>query len=281
VARQLQISFIRGVKIMQTRKLWLATTMLRNRVRTSTGEDIGQVEDVIMDPATDRVLYAVLRVDGYPELFIVPWSVFESSRSPDYLVLKTDRRTLERGPSFNPADWPDITDAAWERRISDHYGVRPVAGVESVPARERVVRAERERVGYDREPVVYRRSGISAVGGFLLALILIGLLWMAFLVSTRGWEGARDQLATYFSGAAYAMKEGSQDATLTAKVKTALSLNRNVPATNINVDSEGDVVTLRGEVPNEQARSLAEQIARDTPGVREVHNHLFAMQRIQ
>ena len=42
-----------------------------------------------------------------------------------------------------------------------------------------------------------------------------------------------------------------------------------------------DVVTLRGEVPNDEVRNLAEQIARDVPGVREVHNHLYAIAHSQ
>jgi hypothetical protein len=249
--------------------LWLGTTILRNRVRTSTGEDIGKVEDVIVDAADQRLIYAVLMVDGYPELFVVPWSLFSASPWPDYVLLNIDRKTLEQGPSFNPADWPDITDPAWEQRIRGHYKIGPV------PVRERTVRVERPVA------VAPRRSGISVLGGIVIALFVAGLLWMAFLVSTRGWDGAKQQLTNTFSGAAYAMKETSQDATLTAKVKAALSLNKNVPANQINVDSQGDVVTLRGEVPNDEIRSLAEKIVTDTPGVGAVHNYLYAMQHTQ
>jgi len=254
--------------IMQRRKLWLGTTILRNRVRTSTGEDVGKIEDVIVDATNARVIYAVLMVDGYPELFVVPWSSFSASPWPDYILLNVDRRTLERGPSFNPADWPDITDPAWERRVTDHYRTGPV------PVAERVVRVER--------PVAARRGGgISVLGGIVIALLVAGLLWMAFLVSTRGWDGAKQQLTNTFSGAAYAMKETSQDAALTGKVKAALSLNKQVPASQIHVESQGDVVTLRGEVPNDEVRSLAEKIASETPGVGEVHNYLYAMQHTQ
>jgi len=253
---------------MQRRKLWLGTTILRNRVRTSTGEDIGKIEDVIVDSSTDRLMYAVVMVDGYPELFVVPWSSFGASPWPDYILLKVDKTTLEQGPSFNPADWPDITDSAWERRIRDHYKIGPT------PLPERTVRV-------DRAAAVPRRREVSLLGGIVIAAFLAGLLWMAFLVSTRGWEGAKQQLTNTFSGAAYAMKESSQDATLTAKVKTALSLNKQVPASQINVDSQGDVVTLRGEVPNDEIRSIAERIAVDTPGVGAVHNHLYATQHTQ
>src|SRR5262249_34276860 len=133
---------------MQRRKLWLGTTILRNRVRTSTGEDVGKIEDVIVDAADARILYAVLMVDGYPELFVVPWSLFSSSPWPDYILLNASRKTLEQGPAFNPADWPDITDSAWEGRIRNHYKTGPA------PVSERVVRVER--------PVaVPRRRGVS------------------------------------------------------------------------------------------------------------------------
>ncbi len=258
---------------MQRRKLWLGTTILRNRVRTSTGEDVGKIEDVIVDAANGQIIYAVLMVDGYPELFVVPWPLFSASPWPDYILLNVDRKTLERGPSFNPADWPDITDAAWEQRIRDHYRTGPG------PIRERVVHVGRPVV--ERRVVAPRRTGISVLGGIVIALFVAGLLWMAFLVSTRGWDGAKQQLTNTFSGAAYAMKETSQDAALTAKVKAALSLNKQVPADQIHVESQGDVVTLRGEVPNDEVRSVAEKIAQDTPGVGEVRNYLYAMQHTQ
>jgi hypothetical protein len=256
---------------MQRRKLWLGTTILRNRVRTSTGEDVGKIEDLIMDPATERILYAVLSVEGYPELFVVPWSSFSASPWPDYMLLNIDKKTLERAPNVDPADWPDITDAAWEQRIRDYYGTGPAP---ATPVRERTVYV-------DRNVPAPRRKEISIAGGVVLVLFLMGLLWMTFLVSTRGWDGAKEELANTFSRAAYAMKETSQDATLTAKVKAALSLNKQVPANQINVDSQGDVVTLRGEVQSDEIRSLAEQIAQNTPGVRVVHNHLYAMQHTQ
>ena len=66
-----------------------------------------------------------------------------------------------------------------------------------------------------------------------------------------------------------------------AKVKTALSLSKKIPSGAVTVDSDNDVVTLRGEVPNDEVRNLAEQIARDVPGVREVHNHLYAIAHSQ
>ena len=204
------------------------------------------------------------------KLFAIPWSALSISPSRDYVLLNVDKQTLERAPGFDRNHWPDLTDPAWQSGIHQYYGTPRTTP--SVMPVERTVYVERPPS---------RKKELSLVTGVLLLCFLVGALWLAFLVSTRGWDQAKEDLRSTFQGAAYAMKETSQDATLTAKVKTALSLSKRIPSNQINVDSEGDVVTLRGEVPNEQARSLAESIARDTPGVREVHNHLYAMSQSQ
>jgi sporulation protein YlmC with PRC-barrel domain len=142
--------------------------------------------------------------------------------------------------------------------------------IEHSPAFEHVGRTVREP-----------KKPMSVLAAVALVLLLIGVLWTTFLVSTRGWEQARSDISSSFQNAAYAMKETSIDATLTAKVKTALSLSKRIPADQINVDSDNDVVTLRGEVPSEEIRRLAESVTRDTPGVADVHNHLYVIGRSQ
>ena|SRR5438105_5169644 len=139
-----------------------------------------------------------------------------------------------------------------------------------------------ERTVYvERRAVVPARHGISLLAGIALICLFLALAWTTFLVSTRGWEQARQDIKSSLQGAAYAAKETSHDAALTTKVKTALALSKRIPSGQITVDSEGDIVTLRGEVPSEEVRNLAESIARDVSGVREVHNHIFAINRTQ
>ena len=121
------------------------------------------------------------------------------------------------------------------------------------------------------------RRGMPVLGIILLICLFLGMVWVAYVIGTRGWDQAKQDIASTVQSAAYAARETSQDAALTAKVKTALSLSKRVPAGDINVESDGDVVTLRGEVPSDQIRNAAEAIARDVPGVREVRNHLYAV----
>ena len=62
------------------------------------------------------------------------------------------------------------------------------------------------------------------------------------------------------------------DAAITAKVKAKLAADGDVNPFNIDVDTNEGVVTLQGRVEKEEARTKAEQLARETEGVKRVIN---------
>jgi hyperosmotically inducible periplasmic protein len=62
------------------------------------------------------------------------------------------------------------------------------------------------------------------------------------------------------------------DATITAAVKAKLAADGDINPFNIDVDTNGGVVTLQGRVAKAEARSKAEEHARNTEGVKRVIN---------
>lgn len=64
------------------------------------------------------------------------------------------------------------------------------------------------------------------------------------------------------------------DAYITGKVKAKLAADPGVEASDINVDTDGGIVTLRGDVPDRQAALRAVQDALGTDGVNAVHSLL-------
>lgn len=66
--------------------------------------------------------------------------------------------------------------------------------------------------------------------------------------------------------------EQVDDAGITARVKAKLAADGDVNPFNIDVDTNEGVVTLQGRVEKEEARTKAEQLARETDGVRRVIN---------
>ncbi len=64
------------------------------------------------------------------------------------------------------------------------------------------------------------------------------------------------------------------DASITAKVKTALISAPDVKGLAIDVDTSQNVVSLNGNVATEALRKQAEDVARKVEGVKEVKNNL-------
>ncbi len=71
-----------------------------------------------------------------------------------------------------------------------------------------------------------------------------------------------------------AVAERVDDASITAHVKTALLNDAHVAATNINVATTNGVVTISGSVKSKAEEMRAVEIARQTPGVRDVKSEL-------
>ena len=63
-------------------------------------------------------------------------------------------------------------------------------------------------------------------------------------------------------------------AALTSKIKAKMALDDVVKASDIDVDTEGSVVTLTGDVGSADERRRAVRIATETAGVTKVVNHL-------
>lgn len=66
-----------------------------------------------------------------------------------------------------------------------------------------------------------------------------------------------------------------KDSVITTKVKAKLAAKHMSTLTKVSVDTDKDgVVYLTGTAPTKDASDLAEMIAKDTDGVRSVHNKI-------
>lgn len=75
-------------------------------------------------------------------------------------------------------------------------------------------------------------------------------------------------------GALSACSRGTDDATLTSKVKSKLVAQNPSLASAVNVETKDGVVTLSGAVDSDTTKSLAEQSAKTVAGVKSVVNNL-------
>jgi len=110
------------------------------------------------------------------------------------------------------------------------------------------------------------RNGQRGSGGTIFVLVLLVLIvGVIYFISTRN-----SSVQNAFSS----IKESTQDAATTSRVRTALLLSKNASPFDIKVKTIQGEVTLEGQVPSEQVKSVAGAIAQDTSSVKQVHNNL-------
>ena len=106
-----------------------ASSLAGDSVRNSAGEDLGKVDEIMIDIPSGRVAYAVLSFGGVlgmgNKLFAVPWSSLAVDEDEKCFILDVDRRTLENAPGFDKDNWPDMADANWGAQVFRHYGTTP------------------------------------------------------------------------------------------------------------------------------------------------------------
>ena len=99
-------------------KVLTASTLKGDKVTNAKGEDLGKVEEIMLELATGRVAYVVLsfgRAGWMPnnKLFAVPWEVLSISHHDKKFILNVSKETLKSAPGFDRDKWPDVADFGW------------------------------------------------------------------------------------------------------------------------------------------------------------------------
>lgn len=101
-------------------------------VRNPQGDQLGQIEDVVIDAATGHIAYAVLGFGGFLGLgekwVVMPWRMLQTTNRGDTFTLNISQERLKQAPNFDPNQWPDMEDQHWGDTIHAYYGQKPYWG---------------------------------------------------------------------------------------------------------------------------------------------------------
>jgi len=137
-----------------------ASTMIGMNVRNAKGENLGEIRDLIVDVANERVYYAVLEFGGFlglgEKLFAYPVGVFKTSADRDDLVLNVDAAQLKAAPGFARDRWPEW--AKYRGTVDRYYGatvsLKPMPGQKLRRASELLGKDVNDRAGNDVGEVI-------------------------------------------------------------------------------------------------------------------------------
>jgi len=111
------------------RQIISASTMVGDEVRNVEGEDLGNIEELMIDLDSGYLAYAVLSFGGFmgiaDKLYAVPFDALTYDFDEKVFIIDIDKQTLENAPAFDKNHWPDMSNMEWGRNIFNYYGFEP------------------------------------------------------------------------------------------------------------------------------------------------------------
>lgn len=106
-----------------------ASTLVGDKVYNPQGEHLGEIKELMIDPQTGHVGYAVLSFGGFlgmgDKLFAIPFQSLELRPEQKDFVLNVPKDKLKNAPGFDKDDWPKSADRRWGTEIHQYYGATP------------------------------------------------------------------------------------------------------------------------------------------------------------
>jgi len=108
-----------------------ASEVIGREVRNRSGEKLGKVEELVIDPASGSIEYAVISFGGFlgmgDKLFAVPSGVLETPEVTEkgpgtHFLFEVEKSRMEKAPGFDKDNWPDVRSASWRKVIDTFYG---------------------------------------------------------------------------------------------------------------------------------------------------------------
>ena len=119
-----------GIPSSGNAKLVRGSKVMGAELFNQTGEDIGEIKNLLVHPKTGKVAYATCEVDKYAttsdKLTNVPWNLIRQSKkdTPGFVV-NTDKAKLTGAKYFSENDWPDYNDTTWHTTTYTYYDTDP------------------------------------------------------------------------------------------------------------------------------------------------------------
>lgn len=98
-------------------------------LRNPQGEELGEIGELIVDPVSGRVVYAVVELGGFLGLgeryFPVPWALVQPTPDGNSFILNVAKDRLTAAPQFTRDNRPNMADRQWAQALHTYYGVAP------------------------------------------------------------------------------------------------------------------------------------------------------------
>jgi sporulation protein YlmC with PRC-barrel domain len=120
-----------GVKPLPNQRLVRATELLDADVVQPDGNDIGEMQDLVVRLSDGKVRYAVLSLDDSwgldDKLVVMPMKALRVGSDVEQVTLTPDRQMIHSAPAFSENHWPDLNDRAYRDRVDAYVAALPAS----------------------------------------------------------------------------------------------------------------------------------------------------------
>jgi len=106
-----------------------ASGVIGTKVVNGKDENLGDIKEIVIDPRTRKVAYAVVAFGGFlgmgEKLFAIPFGSFAYNVTKNEYVLDVAKERLKDAPGFDSDHWPAMTDEKWNRDLHSYYDRAP------------------------------------------------------------------------------------------------------------------------------------------------------------
>ena len=103
------------------------SSIVGTNVYNRSKENLGNIEDLMIDLNDGSITYVVLSFGGFLGLgdkyFAIPWALFSIDTKDEKFILNVDKKRLENAPGFDKDNWP--VDINYIDSVYTHYGYKP------------------------------------------------------------------------------------------------------------------------------------------------------------
>lgn len=107
-----------------------ATSVIGDDVFNLKNENLGSIQDMMLDLRSGGIRYAVLASGGFlgmgDRLFAIPWAALHQDGENKRFTLDIDAERLKTAPGFDKNEWPNMADSTWNSSIEAYYS-KPAA----------------------------------------------------------------------------------------------------------------------------------------------------------
>jgi sporulation protein YlmC with PRC-barrel domain len=113
-----------------------ANDVIGMKVKNVNNEDLGKIDNVMVDLPNGRVVYAILSPDSSlnlgDNLYALPPEAFTLSSDHKNLVSDLNKDKLSGAPHFAKNQWPNLSNPAFASKVYQYYGKQPYFGTGSL-----------------------------------------------------------------------------------------------------------------------------------------------------